>query len=264
MVTALLPAKKTLKRLILNFGMSQEVLPHFRVLSPMKTFTALRTVHLSQGVIGLARHWDGNAKVSLTTTLPRSIEELFIDEFDEDLKDAVLHFAEQAVAGQFPNLKHVRLMQANWRGFMRGYSLLIFASRVDALEASGKDVSVFDVEDSDAEPGYLHPMILSRVGDETQSEESDPDLSLDFFHPFQEERIDVGRRLLRDKAFRDSIVHHTDETSDIFLHTALDSVPLRRKFCTLFSKANVKFESVGVVMVSRRRSWDDEIPVVWM
>lgn len=260
MVTALIPAKKTLKRLILNFGMSHEVLPHFRVLSPMKTFTALRTVHLSQGVVGLARHWNGNVREALTTTLPRSIEELFIDEFDEDLKDAVLNFAEQAVAGQFPNLTHVRLIRANWRGFMRGYSLLNFASRVDALEASGKDVSVFDVEDSDAEPGYLHPMIVSKVEDETQSE----DLSLDFFHPFQEERIDVGRRLLRDKVFRDSIVHHTDETSNIFLHTALDSVPLRKEISVLFSKANVKFESVGVAMVSRRRSWDDEIPVVWL
>lgn len=147
---------------------------------------------------------------------------------------------------------------------MRGHSLLVFASRVDALEASGNDVSVFDVEDSDAEPGYLHPMIVSKVGDGTQSEGSVPDLLLDLFHPFQEKRIDVGRRLLRDKDFRASIVRHTDETSNIFLHTALDSVPLRRKFCELFSKANVKFESVGVVMVSRRRSWNDEIPVVWM
>lgn len=230
----------------------------------MKTFTALRTMHLSQGVVGLARHWDGNANASLITTLPRSIEELFIDDFQEDLKDAVLDFAEQALAGQFPNLKHVRLIQANWRAFMRGNSLLIFASRVDALEASGSDVSVFHIEDSDAEPGYLHPVIVSKVEDETQSEESDSESSLDLFHSFQEERIDVGRRLLRDKVFRASIVRHTDETSDIFLHTALDSMPLRRKVSILFSKANVKFESVGVVMVSRRRRWDDEIPVVWL
>lgn len=118
----------------------------------MKTFTALRTMHLTKRVAGRARE-------SLVITLPRSIEELFIDEFREDFKNAVLDLAEQAVARQFPNLKHVRLIKGIWAGFMEGKTFLDFASRVDALEASDTDVNDFDIVDSGADTVFLHPML---------------------------------------------------------------------------------------------------------
>lgn len=229
----------------------------------MKTFTALRTMHISKRVAGRARE-------SLITMLPRSIEELFIDEFREDFKHAVLDLAEQAAAGQFPNLKHVRLIKGIWAGFMWGKTFLDFASRVDALEASDNDVNDFDIVDSGADEVFLQPM-LQRVGklkEEQVSDGSDSDLSLD---ELKRENIDVSRRLLKDNVLRASIARHTDEHehSSLWLQSSLISRPfkLKREVRMLFSKANVKFESVGVEIYSgysggRRR--DEQVPIVWL
>lgn len=216
-------------------------------------------MHLTKRVAGRARE-------SLVITLPRSIEELFIDEFREDFKDAVLDLAEQAVAGQFPNLKHVRLIKGIWAGFMEGRTFLDFASRVDALEASDNDVNDFDIVDSGADMVFLHPMLqrIGKVEGAQMSEGSDSDSSLDEWNT--RENIDVSRRLLKDSVIRASIARHTDEHSSLWLQSTLNSRPfkLRRKVRMLFSKANVKFESVGVAIDDGGQRLYEQGPVVWL
>lgn len=216
-------------------------------------------MHLTKRVAGRARE-------SLVITLPRSIEELFIDEFREDFKNAVLDLAEQAVAGQFPNLKHVRLIKGIWAGFMEGKTFLDFASRVDALEASDNDVNDFDIVDSGADEVFLHPMLqrVGKVEGEQMSEGSDSDSFLDQWNT--RENIDVSRRLLKDSVLRASIARHTDEHSSLWLQSTLNSRPfkLRRKVRMLFSKANVKFESVGVAIDDGGQRLYEQGPIVWL
>lgn len=96
------------------------------------------------------------------------------------------------------------------------------------------------------------------------SEESDSDSSLDEWNT--RENIDVSRRLLKDSVLRASIARHTDEHSSLWLQSALNSRPfrLRRRVRILFSKANVKFESVGVAIIGGGQRWDEQVPVVWL
>jgi hypothetical protein len=281
-VVALDPSKKTLEKLILDLGMIHQVNLFFGHLQPMRSFTTLRTMHLSQGVIGYFESAYDSYRKPLTVLLPRSIEDLVITDFDRFYGKAVLGLAKEAATGKYPNLKRVRLIRERaCRGFMSGKSFIAFATGQDASpevndghggyidmdpheprcddeeeekEEKEDDDDGGDVEDGDGEE------------DESESEDISPAwwawwAGVGLAHT--QEWMEFGRRCLSDRDLMFEIACHVEEDSTIYLRPTIDPGRLRKKARMLFSKANVKFECVGVEVTAGPRGYG-EVHIVYM
>lgn len=255
-VEGLRPIKNILKRLSLNFGSGHNTeFDIFRPLPPMMDFTALRTLHMTQGDLGyddLTLH-----RESLSDTLPKSLKRLFIDDFDMDSRHLVLDLAKRALDGQYPNLKSVRLKGLLWSS-ITGISFL--ASMQDDLEY---DDGGFDSTNTDMQTDYIQPEGEGEDEDnnEAESEDSDTDSSSDDCMTSDEEWEEVIRRCWNDHVLMSSIARHVRDDSRMVLYSAFESAPLRKKVRALFSRANVKFECVAVVI---KESVDGGVHGVWM
>lgn len=243
MVEGLRPSKKTLKLLCLKFGSEHNTESNiFRPLPPIVDFTALRALHVTQGELGYPF---ARPRESLSDMLPKSMKRLFIDDVDMKSRKMLLDLAKRASAGQYPNLKHVRL-----KGFVRqsmnGSSFL--ASMQDDLE---------DVEDD----GGLDGTNTDGQGEDEEDSGSDTDWSFHDFMTSDEEWGEVIRRCLNDHVLMSSITHHVRDDSQMMLYSALNFAPLRRKVRALFSRAGVKFECVAVVI---KNGVDGGVHSVWM
>lgn len=245
------PFKENMRRLILDFGKYHEKRPFFRSLPSMKTFTALRIMHLSQAVVGDLWTLNEGVRRSLTEMLPESLEELFIHKFDEKSTRAVLDLATQVSAGRFPNLKLVRVIGDVPIGHIRGSTFLQFANALDAAQSSDDDDDDDNEDDFystvvDLQSNSLQPVAAGE--DQGVPENSDPDSTLDERIPHQMEWDEFKSHCYMDNVFRSSITRHVQESSGLSLRTAFNTVRLRRNVRMLFWKANVKFECVGIVI----------------
>lgn len=240
--------KKVLKRLVLDFGTVHKAQDSFRLLPSMKHFTALRTLHVTQGELGrLLDH----ERQNLSETLPKFIEELFIKDFDEYSRKVVLDLAKRVSAGQYPNFKHLRLLGKK-KDFMEGDSFLALMRIQEHLQHGGEGGGG-GLDSTDAQTDELQSDEEGddEEGDQEESEDSDPDALSSIFSDrmtFRQLWVEVCHRCLSDNVLMSSIVPHVEEGSRISIRIALDSVPLRSKVRTLFSKANAKFECVGLVI----------------
>ncbi|KAG6354719.1 hypothetical protein INS49_004737, partial [Diaporthe citri] len=248
--------KKILKRLNLDFGSRHNTeIEFFRPLPPIMDFTALTTLHVTQGELGYDFAW---RRESLSDTLPKSIGKLFIDDFDMGSRHLVLDLAKRVSVGQYPNLKHVRLKGLH-RHSMSGISFL--ASMQDDLEY-GDGGDGFDSTNTDIQVDYIQPdgEGEDEENNEAVSGDSDTDSSFHDFLTSDEEWGEVIRLCLSDHVLMSSIARQVRDDSQMMLYSALDSVPLRKKVRALFSRANVKFECVGVVI---KESVDGGVYAVW-
>ncbi|KAH8759909.1 hypothetical protein F5883DRAFT_647807 [Diaporthe sp. PMI_573] len=111
-----------------------------------------------------------------------------------------------------------------------------------------------DVEDGDGEE------------DESESEDISPAwwawwAGVGLAHT--QEWMEFGRRCLSDRDLMFEIACHVEEDSTIYLRPTIDPGRLRKKVRMLFSKANVKFECVGVEVTAGPRGYG-EVHIVYM
>lgn len=228
------PSKKTLERLILEFGQEYEYRESFRSLPSMKNFTALRTMHVSLGALGSSWGSGDKQTEALTGLLPESIEELFIIEFEEHRARAVLNLGEMVSAGAFQNLKHLRLIGDVVQAYRTEHWFLAMASL--------RGQAYMGVEEKEEEP-----------------EEIDSDWEFHEWSSDEQQWAEVARHCLSDDVLMSSIASYVKHDSEMCLRTAFTSVPLAKRFRRLFSKTTVRFECVGVLVQNgpgKADTWD--------
>lgn len=256
-VQGLCQTQKTLKRLVLDFGPRHNTeFSIFRPLSPLVHFTALRTLHVTQGELG----YDSQLhRESLSDILPKFMEELLIDNFNDSSRQVLCDLAKRVSAGKYPNLKHVRL-KGLYRRSEKGSAFL--ASMKDELE-NGDGSGGLDSINTDVQTDHLQADGEGEDEEESEgmSEYSDIDSGFEDWIAVDQEWGAVIRRCLNDNVLMSSIAHRIREHSFLSLYTALNTAPRRNKARMLFSKTNVKFECVGVVI---ERNLEGGIHEVWM
>ncbi|KAJ0124534.1 hypothetical protein J7T55_005872 [Diaporthe amygdali] len=225
----------------------------FRPLPSLTSFTALRTLFLSQGTIRFFQPPDEVTPMdSLIRLLPKSIEKLSIKDFSEDSRATVLELAKQTRAGEFPNLRQVRLIGNEIPSMMTGSSFLFLANEEQGEDSGNEYItSVIHMSDEGVD--------CSQTLNEEDHELSGDDISdwalYEEDMSFDQHWVDVFDRCQSDHAFLFSIVRHVQRHSEVVLYAALTSATLRRKVRKLFAEANVKFECVGV---GSAELWDSD------
>lgn len=252
-VESLRPSKRTLERLILEFGQEYEYRESFRSLPSMTNFTALRTMHVSLGALGSSWESGNKQTEALTRLLPESIEELFISEFDRGRARAVLNLGEMASAGAFQNLKHLRLIGDVVQAYRTEHWFLAMTSLRGHVYMEAGDDDGFDRARTELQPV---------AGDEKKEEEpKESDFRWEFLEWSSDEDqwAEVARHCLSDDVLMSSIASYVRYDSEMCLRTAFTSVPLAKRFRRLFSKTTVRFECVGVLVQNgpgKADTWD--------
>jgi hypothetical protein len=287
-VEALEPCRKSLERLSLDFGWQvEDVGGSFRFLPSMKAFTALRTLHLHQRVVGLPPcsflFWTASKHVfdedAFTKILPRSIETLHITRFHDAYGRAVFRVAKQAAAGAYPQLKYVRLIRAPYKasgadepdhpdhpGSMAGRRFLAFARGQEAprlaMDSSDSGKHLLNIDPSQVLPGDEEN---ADDDDGVSGDSASGYGGYDFFprrptdRDHKREWVEFCRHCLHDRDFKTTImrsVSYAPFHPTISLNSALKHFPLRNRIRMLFSEANVRFECVEVGVFLRCRASD--------
>lgn len=252
-VEALEPCKETLEILILNFA-PYDADPCFRSLSPVKSFTSLRTIIIDQDTFRI-RGQPG--RDNLFKLLPSSIEILGIEDFVEDFNHAILEFASHLAEGEYPNLRCVSLVPGgpnDWLSpdHMSGKSFHRFARGQDAprLEAHSDHPGIegIDINPYQRLPGE------GREGDADDREVSeDGGLEVDAGAALdpdderrQQEWVWFGRRCLTDSDLMSDLVRRIHEDSIICIRSSLRDISLRKKIRLLLLETNVQLDCAEV------------------